>query len=59
MKIDFLCRPNSTDALTFTPAVIGSGATAYTLYLNRIAAGTGTDGQENGVSTGWIQEIAQ
>lgn len=59
MKIDFLCKPNSTDALTFTPAVIGSGSGAYTLYLNRTAGAVGQDNYENGVSTGMIQEIAQ
>lgn len=58
-KIDFLCKANSTATLTFTPAISGSGASAYTLYLNRTAGSTGQDSYENAVSTGVIMEIAQ
>lgn len=58
-KIDFLCKAQSTATLTFTPAISGSGATAYTLYLNRTAGSTGADSYENAVSTGVIMEIAQ
>jgi hypothetical protein len=58
-KIDFLCRPNSIDTLTFTPAISASGATAYNFFLNRTAGALGQDSYENAVSTGVIMEIAQ
>jgi hypothetical protein len=50
---------NTTQTLTFYPAIKSSSGAAYTFNLNRVAAGTGADGQENAVSTGVIQEIAQ
>jgi hypothetical protein len=49
----------TTNTRTYTPAIRSSGGTAYTLYLNRPVSSTGTDGQEVGVSTGVIMEIAQ
>jgi hypothetical protein len=58
-KIDFLCRPRSTDTLTFTPAISASAGTAYTFFLNRTTGAVGQDSYENAVSTGVIMEIAQ
>lgn len=58
-KIDFYIKPNSTDSLTFTPAISGSSGTAYTFGLNRTLGAQGQDSYENAISTATIWEIAQ
>ena len=49
----------STAPRTYAPAVRGSGATAYTFYLNRTVGSTdaGQDNYERTVSTGIIYEV--
>jgi hypothetical protein len=47
----------STASRTYAPAIRASGGTAYTLYLNRVVNSTGTDFQENMVSTAVIYEV--
>lgn len=47
----------STTSRTYAPAVRGSGATAYTFYLNRCVANDGADNVENMVSSGIIYEV--
>jgi hypothetical protein len=49
----------TTEPRTYAPAVRSSSGGSYTLSLNRVLNGTGTDGQENMVSTGVIMEIAR
>lgn len=57
--IQYFVPAGSVVSSTYVPAVRASGATAYTLYLNRVVAGAGTNAYEISVSTGMIQEIAQ
>ena len=47
----------TTSTITYAPAVRGSGGSNYTFYLNRTVASTGTDNQENGVSTFVLYEV--
>lgn len=49
----------STTSRTYAPAVRGSGATAYTFYLNRTVGSTdaGQDNYERTVSSGIIYEV--
>jgi hypothetical protein len=56
--IQYSIIANTTETLTFYPAIVASGATAYTFYLNRCAVSIG-DSYELGISTGVIMEIAQ
>jgi hypothetical protein len=57
--IQYSIIPNSTQTLTFYPAIKSSSGTAYTFNLNRCNGSVGQDGFENGVSTGVIQEIVR
>ena len=56
MYADF---PGSTAALTYGLATRSSSASNYTFFLNRTVSSTGGDSNENMVSVGIIQEIAQ
>jgi hypothetical protein len=47
----------STTSRTYAPAIRASGGTAYTFFLNRVVNSTGTDFQENMVSTAVIYEV--
>ena len=47
----------STAARTYAPAIRGSGASAFTFYLNRTVASAGADDYENMVSTGVLYEV--
>ncbi len=58
-KIEFFIKTNSTDMVTFTPAISGASTTAYTFFLNRTGGALGQDSYENAVSTAAIWEIAQ
>lgn len=49
----------TTEPRTYAPAVRSSSSGSYTLALNRVLAGVGTDGQEDMISTGVIMEIAK
>jgi hypothetical protein len=55
----FWDTPGSTASVTYAPAIRCSNGNTYTFALNRPLNSTGTSGQENGVSTGVIMEIAQ
>jgi hypothetical protein len=50
---------NTTDTLTFYPAIKSSTTAAYTFNLNRTAGAVGQDSYENTISTGTIMEIPQ
>lgn len=58
-KILYSDTPGSTSPQTYGLACRSSSATAYTFYLNRTVASLGADAQENMVSFGMAQEIAQ
>ena len=58
-KVEFFIKTNSTDMVTFTPAISSASTTAYTFFLNRTAGALGQDSYENAVSTASIWEIAQ
>jgi hypothetical protein len=47
----------STASRTYAPAVRGSGASAYTFYLNRTVSIDGSDNYENMVSTCILYEV--
>lgn len=49
----------TTTSRTYAPAIRGSGATAYTLFLNRTAGATASDNREVMLSNGVIWEVAQ
>lgn len=57
--LQYYIPASNTTSRTYSPAIRGSGATAYTLYLNRTASSTGQDAYETMVSTGTIMEISQ
>jgi hypothetical protein len=57
--IQYYAVSGSTSAMTFAPAVRGSGGSNYTLALNRTLASSTADVYESMVSTGIIWEIAQ
>jgi hypothetical protein len=56
-KITYGEIAGSTTARTYAPAIRASGATSYTLYLNRSVNNPG-DNAESGVSFGRIYEVA-
>lgn len=56
-KLTYYDVAGSTAARTYAPAVRGSGATAYTFFLNRSGGNDGADGSETGVSFGRIFEV--
>jgi len=56
-KITYSEIAGSTTARTYAPAIRGSGATSYTLYLNRSVNTPGND-NETGVSFGRIYEVS-
>lgn len=58
-KIMYSDTPGSTSSQTYGLACRSSGPTASTFYLNRTVASVGADTQENTVSFGVLQEIAQ
>lgn len=58
-KIMYSDTPGSTSPQTYGLACRSSSATNYTFYLNRTVSSTGADSNENLVSVGIIQEIAQ
>jgi hypothetical protein len=47
----------TTSTITYSPAIRGSGATAYTFYLNRPVGSAGADDYEIGVSTFVLYEV--
>lgn len=47
----------TTASRTYAPAVRGSSSTNYTFFLNRTVSSTGSDGNENMVSTGIAYEV--
>lgn len=49
----------SLSPITITPTIRATGAGVLTFYLNRAAGGTGANDSENGVSFGYVMEIAQ
>jgi len=58
-RLTYQCIAGTTSAITFAPAIRGSGATANTYYLNRVI-GSGTvpyTGQEQNVSYGYLFEF--
>jgi hypothetical protein len=55
----YIDTPQSTNAVTYQLAVGGSGASAYTFYLNRTVGNTGSDNQEIMVSSVVAWEILQ
>lgn len=57
--IQYSIVANTTNTLTFYPAIKSSSGTAYTFYLNRTITSIGADVYENGISSGIIMEIAQ
>jgi hypothetical protein len=57
--IQYAIPAANTSARTYAPAVRSSSGATYTFALNRTISSTGTDGQENGISTGMIMELAQ
>jgi hypothetical protein len=57
--IQYVVPSISTVESTYAPAIRSSEATAYTFFLNRTISSAGADNNENMVSTGMIQEIAQ
>jgi hypothetical protein len=57
--IQYSIPASSTTAVTFAPAVRGSGASAYTFALNRTISGSTGDNYESMVSSGMIMEVAQ
>lgn len=60
MKIMYAGFPRGTGLVTYGLAIRSASATPYTLYLNRSVTGSTTgSSNENGVSIGIIQEIAQ
>lgn len=50
--------PGSTASVTYAPALVNSGGSSSTWYMNRTAGSTGTGSYETGVSIGIIWEIA-
>lgn len=58
-KIMYSDTPGSTSPQTYGLACRSSSATAYTFYLNRTVSSLGADSNENLVSFGIAQEIAQ
>jgi hypothetical protein len=59
LYIQFAVPAVNTLPRTYAPAVRASGATAYTLYLNRPVSSAGADSFEVGISTAVVMEIPQ
>ena len=55
--VNWIDLPNTTSAVTYSVRIRTSGGAAYTLYLGRTVASTGTGGYETTCSTGVAWEI--
>ena len=57
--LHYIYSPGTTNQQTISPAYHSTTTSAYTYYLNRTAGSAGTNAYENGVTWGYVWEIAQ